>query len=155
MTHAQAAAVEQVGSFYCFVLKCHDCQAEIRVGPTQEFEEKGTGKQMGYYDPETGRICGVSQGSGDTFECMPCRKMGEGKKGSSTMTIHSQAAAVRAVKKELLARPHSHINDLYCYFQSPPARRVEVNASFKPCYPADKMLRVVNAKQYCEKTYDS
>ena len=41
------------------------------------------------------------------------------------------------------------------YIQSPPARRVSINASFNPCYPVDKMLRVVNAKQYCEKTYDS
>jgi len=65
-----------------------------------------------------------------------------------TTATHAQPAAVRAVTRH---KPDIAPVPLDRYFQSPPARRVEVNASFKPCFPADKMLRVINAKTYCER----
>jgi hypothetical protein len=61
-----------ITSYFCAMLKCRECGAEVQCGNTQEFEEKGTGNVTGYYDPQTGHICGVSEGTGDTFECISC-----------------------------------------------------------------------------------
>jgi len=65
-----------VTSYFCANLSCRECEQEVQVGNTAEFEEKGSGLMLtGYYSPQTGCICGISEGTGDSFECMPCHAM--------------------------------------------------------------------------------
>jgi hypothetical protein len=68
----------KIKAIYSFVLKCKICGREVSVGDTQEFKEKGTKDNLiAYYSPEVNEegkliIMGISQGTGDTFECFPC-----------------------------------------------------------------------------------
>lgn len=61
-----------IESYYTFILTCRVCRQQIEVGHAEKFVEKGTGEKTGYYHPVTGKIVGVSEGNGSTFECMPC-----------------------------------------------------------------------------------
>jgi len=58
------------------ILPCRICHQKVLVGDTQDFKEKETKKQLtSYYSPKTGRLIGISEGTGDTFECLPCHAM--------------------------------------------------------------------------------
>jgi len=62
-----------ITAYYAFILKCRDCGEEVEVGPTREFIEAKTDKNLtAYYDPQTEKLVGVSEGSGDSFECKRC-----------------------------------------------------------------------------------
>lgn len=64
-----------------FRLTCYECATQMSVGETREFNEAGTGKRTAYYGPRPWDddapvgLCGVSEGSGDTFRCLPCHVM--------------------------------------------------------------------------------
>ena len=64
--------MSQVTATYGFILTCKICGREIMVGQTKEFEESGTGWKTAYYDPNTAHIAGVSNDTGDSFECILC-----------------------------------------------------------------------------------
>jgi hypothetical protein len=61
-----------------FVLPCRECGSEMQVGPTRAFSEEGLGPRTAYYGPrpwedhEPVGLCGISEGTGGTFECLPC-----------------------------------------------------------------------------------
>ena len=64
--------MSDLSTYYAFVVKCRICGGEVEVGGTKEFNEKGSGERTAYYHPATHKLCGVSEGTGDTFECLPC-----------------------------------------------------------------------------------
>ena len=68
--------MSEVTSFYGFKLPCRLCGAEFLVGPTSEFTESGTEKELTAYwaadAVEGDKAVGFSEGTGDSFECKPC-----------------------------------------------------------------------------------
>ena len=68
--------MDEVKSIYGFKLPCRVCENEFLVGPTNEFTEARTDKKLTAYwaaDATAGdKAVGVSEGTGDSFECCPC-----------------------------------------------------------------------------------
>ncbi len=68
--------MSEVTSLYGFNLPCRICSAELLVGPTSEFIESGTDKELTAYwaagAAEGDKAVGFSEGTGDSFECAPC-----------------------------------------------------------------------------------
>lgn len=57
-----------------FSMKCRICGAEVIVGNTHEMTEQDTNVRLtAYADANTGFLAGVSNGSGDDFQCISCR----------------------------------------------------------------------------------
>jgi len=65
-------------SFYGILLRCRICNAEVLVGPTRQFRRRWWPSyrpdRTAYYaaDFTKHRVVGVSEGDGDSFECISC-----------------------------------------------------------------------------------
>lgn len=55
-----------------FILPCRSCGCEVMVGGTRDFTETNGEIRTAYYDAQTRRLAGISEGTGDSFECLPC-----------------------------------------------------------------------------------
>lgn len=69
----------EIHTYIGFKLPCRICGVEHIVGECREFVEKKTNRKLtAYWHAEAvdgDKLIGISEGSGDTYECMPCHAL--------------------------------------------------------------------------------